>query len=105
VCPLHRDTRPADSAPFLGAHEIPDEYRGRVHEYADLVVHDMLTLLSGFAAAQLSVEISDLTSRLIRQTFKSSRSERSCRVGGPVSLAAGRLIDSQPEANGRCMSD
>jgi imidazolonepropionase len=27
---------------FLGAHEIPDEYRGRVMEYADLVVHEML---------------------------------------------------------------
>jgi imidazolonepropionase len=27
---------------FLGAHEIPDEYRGRPSAYADLVVHEML---------------------------------------------------------------
>jgi imidazolonepropionase len=29
-------------ATFLGAHEIPDEYRGRASEYADLVIHHML---------------------------------------------------------------
>ena len=27
---------------FLGAHEIPDEYRGRSAAYADLVIHEML---------------------------------------------------------------
>ncbi|HEY2147154.1 MAG TPA: imidazolonepropionase, partial [Pirellulales bacterium] len=27
---------------FLGAHEIPDDYRGRTAEYVDLVIHDML---------------------------------------------------------------
>jgi imidazolonepropionase len=27
---------------FLGAHEIPDEYQGRLDAYADLVVHEML---------------------------------------------------------------
>lgn len=27
---------------FLGAHEVPDEYRGRPNEYADLIVHEML---------------------------------------------------------------
>jgi imidazolonepropionase len=27
---------------FLGAHEIPDEYRGRRDEYVDLVIHEML---------------------------------------------------------------
>ncbi len=27
---------------FLGAHEIPDEYRGRTRAYADLVIHEML---------------------------------------------------------------
>lgn len=27
---------------FLGAHEIPDEYRGRASAYVDLVVHEML---------------------------------------------------------------
>lgn len=27
---------------FLGAHEIPDEYRGRPSAYADLVIHEML---------------------------------------------------------------
>ncbi len=27
---------------FLGAHEIPTEYRGRTTEYADLIIHEML---------------------------------------------------------------
>lgn len=27
---------------FLGAHEIPDEYRGRIGDYVNLVVHEML---------------------------------------------------------------
>jgi imidazolonepropionase len=27
---------------FLGAHEIPDEYRGRIGDYVDLVIHEML---------------------------------------------------------------
>lgn len=27
---------------FLGAHEVPDEYRGKADEYAELVVHEML---------------------------------------------------------------
>ena len=27
---------------FLGAHEVPDEYRGRLDAYTDLVVHEML---------------------------------------------------------------
>ncbi len=28
---------------FLGAHEIPDEYRGRSADYTDLVIHEMLS--------------------------------------------------------------
>ncbi len=32
---------------FLGAHEIPDEYRGRTPEYVDLVIHDMLPAVAG----------------------------------------------------------
>ncbi len=31
---------------FLGAHEIPDEFRGRPSEYADLVIHEMLPVVS-----------------------------------------------------------
>ncbi len=27
---------------FLGAHEVPDEYRGRIDEYVDLLIHGML---------------------------------------------------------------
>jgi imidazolonepropionase len=27
---------------FLGAHEVPDEYRGRIDDYVDLVIHEML---------------------------------------------------------------
>jgi len=31
---------------FLGAHEIPDEYRGRPSDYADLIIHEMLPIVS-----------------------------------------------------------
>jgi len=31
---------------FLGAHEIPDEYRGRPTAYADLVIHEMLPMVA-----------------------------------------------------------
>ena len=31
---------------FLGAHEIPDEYRGRTADYAELVIHEMLPQIS-----------------------------------------------------------
>ena len=29
-------------ATFLGAHEVPDEYRGRADDYIDVVIHEML---------------------------------------------------------------
>jgi imidazolonepropionase len=32
---------------FLGAHEIPDEYRGRTADYVDLVIHEMLPRVAG----------------------------------------------------------
>jgi imidazolonepropionase len=31
---------------FLGAHEVPDEYRGRTEEYVRLVIHEMLPRIS-----------------------------------------------------------
>ncbi|MFL6350323.1 MAG: imidazolonepropionase [Bryobacteraceae bacterium] len=37
---------------FLGAHEIPDEYRGRAKEYADLVIHEMLPKLAELQLAK-----------------------------------------------------
>jgi len=38
-----RTLTPVRAVPtFLGAHEVPDEYRGRRDEYLDLVIHEML---------------------------------------------------------------
>lgn len=37
---------------FLGAHEIPDEYRGRTTEYADLVIHEMLPAVAAEGLAK-----------------------------------------------------
>jgi imidazolonepropionase len=34
---------------FLGAHEVPDEYRGRLGDYVELVVHEMLPAVAGIA--------------------------------------------------------
>lgn len=34
---------------FLGAHEVPDEYRGRLDDYVDLVIHEMLPAVVGVA--------------------------------------------------------
>jgi len=37
---------------FLGAHEIPDEFRGRPSEYADLVIHEMLPVVANQGLAE-----------------------------------------------------
>lgn len=37
---------------FLGAHEIPDEYRGRTTEYVDLVIHNMLPAVASEGLAK-----------------------------------------------------
>jgi imidazolonepropionase len=37
---------------FLGAHEVPDEYRGRAAEYADLVVNEMLPAVAHAGLAE-----------------------------------------------------
>jgi imidazolonepropionase len=39
---IHAERRLRCVPTFLGAHEVPDEYRGRTEEYADLVIHQML---------------------------------------------------------------
>jgi imidazolonepropionase len=39
---IHGERRLRCIPTFLGAHEIPDEYRGRTEEYAALVIHEML---------------------------------------------------------------
>jgi imidazolonepropionase len=42
LCVIHR-LAPIRAIPtFLGAHEIPDEYRAKRREYVDLVIHEML---------------------------------------------------------------
>jgi imidazolonepropionase len=45
---------------FLGAHEIPDEYRGRPTAYADLVIHEMLPAVSKGAAGERLAEYCDV---------------------------------------------
>ena len=37
---------------FLGAHEVPDEYRGRVADYVDLLIHEMLPAVKQQALAE-----------------------------------------------------
>jgi imidazolonepropionase len=37
---------------FLGAHEIPDEYRGRTADYVDLVIHEMLPAVAAEGLAK-----------------------------------------------------
>ncbi len=39
---LNADARLRYVPTFLGAHEVPDEYRGRIGDYVELVVHEML---------------------------------------------------------------
>jgi imidazolonepropionase len=43
---LNADARLRYVPTFLGAHEVPDEYRGRIGEYVDLVIHEMLPLVA-----------------------------------------------------------
>jgi len=47
-------------ATFLGAHEIPDEFRGRPSEYADLVIHEMLPVVSKGGAHEKLAEYCDV---------------------------------------------
>lgn len=37
---------------FLGAHEVPDEYRGRTSEYVEVVINDMLPGVAGSGLAE-----------------------------------------------------
>jgi imidazolonepropionase len=37
---------------FLGAHEVPDEYRGRIDAYGDLVIHEMLPAVAAGGLAE-----------------------------------------------------
>jgi imidazolonepropionase len=47
------ETSPLECVPtFLGAHEVPDEYRGRTTEYADLVIDEMLPTVAGLKLAK-----------------------------------------------------
>jgi imidazolonepropionase len=39
---LNADGRLGYVPTFLGAHEVPDEFRGRIDDYVDLVIHEML---------------------------------------------------------------
>jgi imidazolonepropionase len=46
---------PLDLVPtFLGAHEIPDDYRNRRQEYIDLLVHELLPAVAGERLAEFS---------------------------------------------------
>jgi imidazolonepropionase len=46
---IARIEAPRTVATFLGAHEIPDEFRGRREEYVDLIVHEMMEKASQIA--------------------------------------------------------
>jgi len=39
-------------ATFLGAHEVPDEYRGRIDAYCELVIHEMLPPIAATGLAE-----------------------------------------------------
>jgi imidazolonepropionase len=43
---IHAERRLRCVPTFLGAHEVPDEYRGRTKEYVRLVIHEMLPQVS-----------------------------------------------------------
>lgn len=51
VCRLNAEGRLRLVPTFLGAHEVPDEYRGKPDEYVDLVIREMLPAV---AAAKLA---------------------------------------------------
>lgn len=43
-----RESSPLDvRATFLGAHAVPEEFKGRRHEYVDLVINEMIPLVAG----------------------------------------------------------
>ena len=49
------DSHPIDIIPtFLGAHEVPDEYRGKAEEYIDLLIEEMLPAVVDKKLAEFS---------------------------------------------------
>lgn len=52
ICRLNQSGPLRHVPTFLGAHEIPDEYRGRTNEYVDLVIHDMLPAVASEGLAK-----------------------------------------------------
>jgi len=62
---------------FLGAHEVPDEYRGRAGEYADLVIHEMLPRVAQERLAEycdVFCEPSVFPAALARRILEAARS-------------------------------
>jgi imidazolonepropionase len=76
---------------FLGAHTVPEEYRGRPDAYVDLVCNDMLPAV---AAAGLADAVDAFCERIafsaeqVRRVFDAAR-----RHGLPVKLHADQLSD------------
>ncbi len=52
ICRLGAENRLRIVPTFLGAHEVPDEYRGRTGDYIDLVVREMLPAVASAGLAE-----------------------------------------------------
>ncbi len=81
---------------FLGAHEIPDEYRGRPSAFTDLVIHEMLPAVSQGAASQRMAEYCDVFCEpgifSIEETRRVLSAARSLGLG--LRMHADQLSDS-----------
>ncbi len=69
---------------FLGAHEVPDEFRGRTRDYAELVIEEMLPRVAGRQAASGGPAVSQEPATRSRRVAEEPSAGRHAAPGGPA---------------------
>lgn len=88
---------------FLGAHEIPDEYRGRRAEYVELVVGEMLPRVVSERLAEYCDVFCEEKVFSVEETRRILTAARACRLGlrihaDQLSLSGGALLAAELRA-------
>ena len=88
---------------FLGAHEIPDEYRGRRAEYVELVIEEMLPRIADERLAKYCDVFCEEKVFSVEETRRILTAARACRLGlrvhaDQLSLSGGALLASELRA-------
>ena len=87
---------------FLGAHEIPDEYRGRPAAYADLVIQEMLPVVSNRTAGKPLAEYCDIFCE--PGIFSIEESRRILSAARSVGLGLRMHVDQLSDSGGAALA-